>query len=90
MLKYSLLMDTNKIKKIYRMKPRIKTSSMMISTLKAYKIKILKIQQITSPINGYFKIGVLFILETVKKGILKMVMIWLLTKCLFPINIKNK
>ena len=46
MLKYSLVMDTNKIKKIYRMKPRIKTSSMMISTLKASKIKkeILKIQ----------------------------------------------
>ena len=58
MLKYSLVMDTNKIKKIYRMKPRIKTSSMMISTLKAYKNKkgnFKNTTEITSPI----KMGIL-------------------------------
>ena len=58
MLKYSLVMDTNKIKKKYKMKPKIKTSSMMISTLKAYKKKkgIFKnTTEITSPI----KMGIL-------------------------------
>tara|TARA_B100001123_G_C15311114_1_gene1024371 strand:- start:368 stop:1363 length:996 start_codon:yes stop_codon:yes gene_type:complete len=39
MLKYSLTMDTNKIKKNYNLSPKINTSSMMIDALIAYKNK---------------------------------------------------
>lgn len=58
MLKYSLIMDTSKIKKKYQMKPKIKTSSMMVSTLRAYKNKrgnFKNTTEITSPI----KMGIL-------------------------------
>ena len=36
---YSLIMETSKNKKKYQMKPKIKTSSMIVSTLRAYKNK---------------------------------------------------
>ncbi len=61
MLKYSLVMDSNKIKKNYNLKPKIKTSTMMISSLRAYKSKKRKINnnsEITSPI----KMGVIRLL----------------------------
>ena len=43
MLKFSLVMNSNKIKKKYNLKPKIKTSTMMISSLRAYKNKKKKI-----------------------------------------------
>jgi nucleoside-diphosphate-sugar epimerase len=61
MLKYSLVMNSNKIKKKYNLKPKIKTSTMMISSLRAYKNKKKKINnnsEITSPI----KMGVIRLL----------------------------
>ena len=54
MLKYSLVMNCSKIKKKYNLKPTIKTSTMMISSLRAYKNKKKKINnnsEITSPIK---------------------------------------
>ena len=58
MLKYSLVMDTHKIKKKYKLRPKIKTSSMMISSLLNYKNKknnYKNATEITSPI----KMGIL-------------------------------
>ena len=54
MLKFSLVMNSNKIKKKYNLKPKIKTSTMMISSLRAYKNKKKKFKnnsEITSPIK---------------------------------------
>lgn len=61
MLKYSLVMNSNKIKKKYNLKPKVKTSTMMISSLRAYKNKKKEINnnsEITSPI----KMGVIRLL----------------------------
>ena len=58
MLKYSLVMDTHKIKRKYKLRPKIKTSSMMISSLLNYKNKknnYKNATEITSPI----KMGIL-------------------------------
>ena len=58
MLKYSLVMDTQKIKRNYKLTPKIKTSSMMISSLLNYKDKkndYKNTTEITSPI----KMGIL-------------------------------
>ena len=60
MLKYSLVMNTNKIKKKYKLTPKINTSDMMISALKAYKNKkkfYKNETEITSPVQmGILKI----------------------------------
>mgnify|MGYP001174998139 FL=1 len=58
MLKYSLVMDTDKIKKKYNMHPKIKTTSMMISSIKSYKNKKNNYKN-TSEITSPIKMGVL-------------------------------
>ena len=57
MLKYSLVMNSDKIKKKYNLTPKVKTSKMMIASLKAYKNKKKKFNnnsEITSPIKMGF------------------------------------
>ncbi len=57
MLKYSLVMNSDKIKKKYNLTPKVKTSKMMIASLKAYKNTKKKFNnnsEITSPIKMGF------------------------------------
>ena len=58
MLKYSLVMNTDKIKKKYNMSPKIKTTSMMVSSIKSYKNKKNNFKN-TSEITSPIKMGVL-------------------------------
>ncbi len=54
MLKFSLVMNTSKITKRYRMRPKISTSQMMIDALKSYKFsnrKLKNVTEISSPIK---------------------------------------
>ena len=54
MLKYSLILNNTKIKKKYKLKPKVKTSNMMIEAIKSYKSKNGGYQnatEITSPIK---------------------------------------
>ena len=61
MLKYSLVMNSDKIKKKYDLKPKIKTSTMMISSLRAYKNKKNKFNN-TSEITSPLKMGIIIVL----------------------------
>ena len=58
MLKYSLIMNTDKIKEKYKMSPEIKTSSMMVSSIKSYKYKKSNFKN-TSEITSPIKMGIL-------------------------------
>lgn len=56
MLKFSLVLDTNKVKKKYKIQPQNKTSEMIAEALMGYKKKkkFKKLTEITSPIKMSF------------------------------------